>query len=265
MQPSQHVRYDWATSVAQAEDSRDGPGRVACFNHVDDAKDKLRKLMDSWNDSLSVKKLSFAEEYIKGRLSVVCYVSLGTKSDKVNASPVANSDRTHEDRVAVSVFSSNVGKLRNRYNWDQKSVFVEIVKFAESPDGEIPGLVRLYIVNDNIRGVRRGLLYRSLIDGIYKIVPSFVHGECGPTVVYPGVTNYCSNDMIQRGSEVVNGIADDERNLVRQPPDGSEPENVLSGLRLYIDAETIEVGFQEGGQAGLKLMDVAYGPFDLQP
>ena len=61
----------------------------------------------------------------------------------------------------------------------------------------------------------------------------------------------------------MDSITNNQRNFRRQSPDRFKRDYIRSVIRIFVDAETIEVRLEEAVQNSLKLADVLVGPFDL--
>jgi hypothetical protein len=230
------------------------------FNRACDLLGELRQRVEN---ALSLEGLVFSEEYAKGRFSIVCYFEPSFGGERRHEA-VAGKGYGHvfED-VIVVVLKANAGQPGCGDDDDKDSVLIKNVQLVQSPEIVIPSAVRAYVVQNQGGGVGAGALYWSLFDGIDKILPRFVEREVDGRVAFARTPDNLAGEQIEGGSEVMNGIADDERDFLGRRLRDLEAKKILSRLRVHIDPYMIGARFEIGDEMPVNLVDVVIGPFDL--
>ena len=227
-----------------------------------DARDDLRKLMQRWDERLTFEGASLWKEYAKGRISVVCYVHTGACGNCLESAASIHSKRNIGESITVIVMCADTGNLGDADCRDQQSVFVHDIKLVEGPEGIIPSFIWLYDIDDQIADTLPRDLYFSTVDGCYKFLPRVADRK---GCVFGGgsacLEDYVVSHDIKRGPQVMNGVAEDERNVIGQRL-RIQCEHVLPS-RVYIDMKFVEISFEERDKGRIQLVDVVVGPFNL--
>jgi hypothetical protein len=143
-------------------------------------------------------------------------------------------------------------------------MLVHYVKIVNSPNGEIPSLVRPYVVQDEKKEFRTGLLYLSAFHRSLDFVSGLSNGKLGEFI--DGGRNNNLDDfeprIVERTFKVVDYVSDKQRD-VRDPSliDDVVLEALVASIRVNLDARSATV--RNFGQPMLKVSDVLVGPFDL--
>lgn len=235
---------------------------VVRFERVNDTLDKLRKLQERWNNRLQLKITPLRERYIEGRLSILCYFAGPSKPSDVHPATGIYNNCDIAEKIVVAINRAEAGELGNGDSWDEQLVLVNVVELAESPKRIVPSFVRTYLVKNHRAEIGSGLHYFSELTGLLQSVPRFVFRKVDAVGVQPSPFGNVARDMVERGMQVVNGVADDQRHGLWSRG-RFVSDDVLAGLRVDVYPHSVEVSFEEGGDNGLKLVDVAYGPLDL--
>src|SRR2546425_8639441 len=231
-------------------------GEQRLLDCLHDARDQLRELMQRWDNRLTGEE-SVAEEYIKGRLSIGFQMKLGD----IATEPHAARDRGKSDGGAI-VLSV---KHRKGNGWDQQSVLVHLVEVVQSANGLIPSLasIGLYLINNQVDDVCTSNLYRSVMNGAYKLLSGVAYWESNILNRSAGVGDNIVGHMIKRSPQVVDCITDDQWDGLWHRFRDVEFHRALTRLRVFLGANTIKVTLQEGDNLLLQIEDVLIGPFDL--
>mgnify|MGYP001569002881 CR=1 FL=1 len=240
-------------------DSRFGltSGEICLLDCLNDARDDLRKLMKRWNERLIFGRSILWEEYVKGRLSIVCYVHLGTRPNCVQSTPGTYTEGKVGECVVIIVMCANARNFEDADRWNQQPVFINDVDFVEGPNGIIPSNIRFYDISDEVADVATPDLYFSITDGVYKFLPrisnreSAMLGRGAPS----NNDNFTSHE-VERGSEIVNGITENQWNTFGQ-------RLGINACKISINAKTVCASFEKCGDGGVQLIDVLIGPFNL--
>lgn len=251
---------------------------------LDKSLNKLDKLMQRWDERLTLDNLALAERYLKGELRI--HVHLLWASEEFCAIferklPVSGPDwdagRGNFGGVdpqptggSASADSAEVDYEVSvcAADGEQEFVFVRDVELMEPPKRAVPSVVRFGGLDKVHRRLRRSL-YLSRRTGFKSIGGggrALEHGKSGVGLdFFPFGTNQLADQKIEGGSKVVDGIADDgappERGLRRN----LDLENALAGLRLVVGNDFIGFALPEPFNQRFEVADVLFGPFDLDP
>jgi hypothetical protein len=90
--------------------------------------------------------------------------------------------------------------------------------------------------------------------GIRYVVPCFTDWQGDPLEA-----GNCDYDVVERGSQIMNGVADYQRDAGWELLDADSLDALLSGLEIVLDDQSCEVG-EKGVILIEKFVDVALGP-----
>jgi hypothetical protein len=161
-------------------------------------------------------------------------------------------ERCSWSALIFNAYSESMGLVDRRQN---QAMLVDTIKLGKFPQQKLTSLVRLYLVKDERREVGEGLLYRSVMCGLrYYVVPRSADWQGHP--VHAGNSDH---DVVERGSQVMNGIPDDQRNAGWKLCYADDLDALLSGLEIVLDSQSCEVRIQKGSVLIDKFVDVALG------
>lgn len=205
---------------------------------------------------------SLVERYLKQQLSVLLYVDVLRESDVVGG--ILDSPPSACCMHPKLVLKFEVLNGDASCDGNEKSMLVHYVKIVESPNGEIPSLVRPYIVQHESEEFRTGLLYLSAFHRSLEFVSGLSNGKLGEFI--DGGRNNNLDDfeprIVERAFKVVDYVSDKQRD-VRDPSliDDVMLKALVASIRVNLDARSATVG--NFGQPMFKVSDVLVGPFDL--
>jgi hypothetical protein len=221
---------------------------------------ELNVLHERWDNRLTLGGRTFAEEYIRGRLSIACYFHLRAGADHIQNPALPNEGGLNIERVAVLIFRADIGDGLNRGDRNDEPVLVEVVERPNLPKLMVPSIVRLYHVGDEVGQIGQGFLYRSELAGGYKVVPFFTGRERNPFRV---ATKQVERDMIHGDSKVMDCVTNAQGDFGWKCCNRIELKEVLPGFRVDLDVEFAKVCGEKLREKGINLIDVAIGPLDL--
>jgi hypothetical protein len=228
---------------------------VESLEAFDRLKGEFAELVERFNDGFTLERCSWSEAYAQGRASLVVYFNwpeerLGGRK------PLADREPRIGEALSALIFnaySESMGLVDRRQN---QAMLVDTIKLGKFPQQKLTSLVRLYLVKDERREVGEGLLYRSVMCGLrYYVVPRSADWQGHP--VHAGNSDH---DVVERGSQVMNGIPDDQRNAGWKLCYADDLDALLSGLEIVLDSQSCEVRIQKGSVLIDKFVDVALGP-----
>jgi hypothetical protein len=207
------------------------------------ARDYFGDTVKRWNDRVTLAKgISVVEEYCRGR-------------------------------VAFIVLKADTLEHHKLEHWDQELMLIHDVQIVHSPEGKIPSLVGLYRVQDKgLNGRTDLLIFESAVKGGYKFLPRIPDWESCP-LGWIATTSH--DDLvvqeIKSTPEIMQSVSHDQRCVheVERASIDFEPEklcanaSIFKSLRVAINMDAVEVGFDEIDQHQIEIVDVLQRPFNL--
>jgi hypothetical protein len=122
----------------------------------------------------------------------------------------------------------------------------------------------LYLIDDVPLRTGEGALYRVEFGPVrYKIFPFFVEGEkqvaSGPAAIAPAL----GSQVIERGAQVVDGVSDNEREIIWRALSGDELDVTSRPIVVSLGVHTVKATLSKSLHRSLDLIDVAIGPLNL--
>lgn len=239
-------------------------GEVRLLNCLYDARDELRELMQRWDNRLTLETLNIAEQYVKGRLSVILDLDFAGHV-KTCAQFMVLSDLERKDSLHVpfGLDSERTQRSDGEHRYEQP-MFIGNVQIVKGAQGVIPSLVRLYDIKKESDHIGAETLYCSTVNGGFKFLPCLPKWELGfrrRSATSPN--NKLISDMIERGVQVVNSIANDQGDLIGNFPSQAKCRDAISCMSVFLDTKMIKVSLHKSVEHIVQLTDVLIGPFDL--
>lgn len=244
---------------------------------VDDVCDKLRQIMERFNDRITSSNLRLSERYLDRDIHVLVEFSLllaGIREDYVahfergdfgigrenHLAVVDRHTKGHSDsiqkRAEVDPFVSGTDS-------QQEAVLVGVVQFVEYPElVSCPTLVRLSPLKDFYREIPKtlyltqsGTVFRGIASN-RKVNTRVPRASCGEPELHSCV--------VQGTAQVEDRVSSDERDAggnLREPND-----NVIdvSSIRIVLARDFAWAGVLESDNCGIEISDVLIGPFEFQ-
>jgi len=229
--------------------------KMESLKAFDRLKGEFAELVERFQNGFVLERGSWSEAYAQGRASLVMYFKwpeecLGGRKSVVDCEPKIAGALS---ALIFQVYSQSIGLIGR---WQNQTMLVDTIKLGKFPQQKLASLVRLYFVHNERREVGNGLFYRSIMCGLrYYIVPRFADWQGHP--VYAGNGDY---DVVECGSQIMNGISDNQRNAGWKLCYADDLDALLSGLEIVLDTQSCEVRIQKGAVLTDKFVDVALGP-----
>jgi hypothetical protein len=235
------------------------------FNLVDNPTDRIGQAMKAWNDRLTVQGRPLVEQYKQGWLTLVCDLAISKSRQGPFSDPLSSDDPRADDVLLASlIFQANVSHNVHAHHREQEPVFVDNVHIVQGPEGIIPSLVRLYGLHNEVTDLFGGLLYQSAVDGNFKCVSGF--SEWKPSVIVvttePPKDNFV-NSTIESGLEIMKRVSDDEGKVAANKLRYFDFKEILSCLRITVDAEYVNAACGEATDRTVEVVNVLLGPLNL--
>lgn len=149
-------------------------------------------------------------------------------------------------------------------NGEQEFVFVSDVEFIERNEVRyLPSRVRLQRAND-VDGLFGGQMYKSIREGGFKTRPFRAERELD--LIHLGRfrrLDQVIDDVIQGGAQIVDRVSDDWREILGSVFFDFEDQGYGFCVRVSLEGEVIRVACNKVPNGTIELVDVAFGPFNL--
>ena len=254
-------------------------GEEAFLDTGDYAFDEIVELEQRWENRLGCDNFSIAKGYVDHRLKLVvdCLTyrrpGYGQKWRAVfkGFKPISGVD--HDMRDFLYFFwreveiggrnESEASRSSSCPSGDQKAVSVSDAQSVQLPKLIVPTLVGLQRLNES-NGFGGKFLY-SFLGGSFKFLDIPCYGErdivdVDGRVVLKGET---ASSIVEGSSQILDGIADNEGEVVRDRFQDAELEMDLTSLVVFLDKSFIGIGLPKRFAGGTELLDVGFGPFNL--
>ncbi len=225
----------------------------------DDAIDRVKKLLKRWDDGFSFNNL--AERYLELKLRVHVHCRLVPRDSGNSKQFCAMFEGAASGRQLNR--TGNIAPIGNGGGGYEKSVLVQNVKAMEPPEYiSFPSLVWFQFLDD-LNHFGAGARYFSgnlgLCLGDSLDIPP---DREGGVLVDGALTNsgQFASKMIERGSQIVNRVADNCERTVREALSDDELAYAVSGLGIVVGMNTIGVQIEETPQFSCEVIDVLFGP-----
>jgi len=225
--------------------------------------------MERWNHR-PVLERSWSEQYLERRISVA--LRLDSTSGSIYARFCSDNDIAGRHKPErFDMFKSephgNVLELDFSQDRNNPKVLVQNIQIMQIVKGIVPASVWFDLVDDGGDHSPRRQLYRSTVTGRFQFLSGMAERECS---VSGGFSTRTANDFnvdkVKAGSQVMDRITDKRSgppgNLFRRS-ESIEVSKLLSGLRIFLSANSISVLLDKNGEHLVQLGDVLIGPFDL--
>ncbi len=246
------------------------------------ALDFIQQSAKRWHERLTLNNLRFAERYVKAELELLILLKgTGVGAEQFGArlhrTPVGGSDENHRDwqvLCPVRQPANSCGDVKAQPfitgdGRDEQAMLIDDVQSIDEPEVfAVPSSIRLERANrlEELLGggwhlsLRRGLEFPRRRDAIPA--PDGKGHPCDVRRIGVGGVG----EMVEAGSDVVNRIAEDERDGYRNRGDfipdlGDSP----SGLRVILGDDWIGIGPTEGVDLCFEVVDVLVRTIQLQP
>lgn len=267
-------RRDGGHAAALPSGIRDG---------VDDAVRFLCQRDESRDHGLHWEGLTFAEAYNRGRFEV-CFpfggaLTLGSPSRAPAAlgarhvdgeMDATSHDELHPFLGSVRQFGHGFTELREGHagipaSGDDESVLIGYVQCVDSIELFVPARIRLEVV-DFLDDLFAGEMYLSCLNGSTKALRRFTEWKLDLVPLsgcFAFIANHLKDEQIEGGSQVVNGIADDQGDFVWHGYLGFDGVGNLAGLAIKAAENPQGVLGRIGINFPVEVHDVMLGPCDL--
>ena len=237
---------------------------VSCEG-FDNAVNQLRQLSERWDNRLSLKGLVFSEAYSKGALKYLADFDIlwGGHSNNYQAvfQRLLNIAVSDGDVEAIS-FKDKIGYAHNVCYRNKELMFIRDIEIVETPEGVIPSCVWLHCPNQ-IQNICAGATYFHFLNSTFKAIFAFGYREIDTLDVAIVEANEITGEQVEGAPKVVNGIPNECRKIARNLFTNASDPSMHVGFRVVLNDDSIRLSVKESADFGLKVNDMAVGPFNL--
>src|SRR5687767_12753465 len=156
------------------------------------------------------------------------------------------------------------GQVRGVVGWDEEPVLVYLIDRIEEAQQLVPAFIRFDFLEDVHRSLSPAL-YCSRKFGVQFIgtgVDRKILARSHPVGAWMvGL----SPEQVEGGPQVVDSISGHRAPSQRRLHRDAGEYNQLPRLRIVLSDDRISVALKKGGDLGVEIDDVLFGPFDLDP
>lgn len=235
------------------------------FKNIDNIRDDLGELMQRFNDRLVLKGLLVAESYLEGRLEILADfdISCGGETHKYLAVfNRANMHIHHGEQGAKIVSHLEVVDSCIMGRRDKCFMFIGYVEIVDSPQKFIPSVIRFQRA-DYLDDIFSGSVYVSIFDHTVKAVDIITKRKIDVLGVSAFHAHQFRSEKVKSRSQVMNSVTDDCSKMARYfMPDSKCPE-LIRGVRVLLDNDSVRFRFNVVDDVIIKLTDVSFGPLNF--
>ena len=236
------------------------------LNLVDGCRYSFGQIAHRWNDCVASERKTVSENYLEGRISVILNFAVSHSAERMGSDQIVTDLPSGNANFFSLIIDKNdpIDEFELRFG-DQKPMFIFNVEIIEGTN-ELPiaARVRLYGFHDAVDDIFRGTLCKSTIQAVFKGVPGLIHGKSGvvASATCSSEFDLCDN-VVKRGSEIVQGITKRKGEGVRQSLSRSDLKEIISSIRIVLHDDFMGLSIRELSQYHVEVIDMLYGPLDF--
>jgi hypothetical protein len=209
-------------------------------------------------------KLSIWEHYAKGKISLIFNVE--SRPNGQSKREIAAGSKPNHVAVPGIILKLDAAADGVVEHWNQKAVFISNVELVNGPDGKIPSVVGLYLIEQEFEKSLTCNVYFSLLKR------SFQTFKCGMTREFDISVGALGSDSLKRREpriiesafHVMDGVSDHHSHVIGQGIhilDFIFKEFISSA---GIDLDCSSASFLQRENSCFNLRDMLIGPFDFE-
>lgn len=235
------------------------------LKNIDNIRNDLGELMQRFNDRLILKGLPIAESYLEGRLEILADFDISCGGETHNYLAVFNRSNMHVHHgeqgakivTHLKVFNTSIMSCR-----DKCLVFVGYVEVVDSPQKFIPSVVRFQRA-DYLDDIFSGSVYVSIFNHTVKAIDIITKREIDVLGVSSIQSNQFRGEKVKGCSQIMDSISDDCGKMARDFMPNSERPELIRGVSVLLDNDSVGFRFNVIDNVVIKLTDVALGPINF--
>jgi hypothetical protein len=229
-----------------------------------DFADVLRHVEKRWDNRVRAEG-PFAKPYLDGRLSVILELESNWGSEQDRFFAVYH--ELSSLRGLKGLTSIWPEDLDSRDSWHMDNgrdqfVFISNVEVVDGSEKLVPSLVRFERVKE-IDDLWSGPVYCSLENFCLKVFWPFGEREMNAGNAAPMMAHDVARHDVESGPKVVDGIADDQRPIVRHFSAFDHAKQLVAGLRLSVNDHAVWFTPAVCEDGAIQVSDVLIGPVNF--
>jgi hypothetical protein len=229
------------------------------FDSHEDALNYIYEFTEGMKQLLSLQHLGTFESYVEGKVDIVLRIAFGPEEFDLIFHAIPN-------QVALNDIGSErtvtKGQVSDGSRSDQE-MLVHVTYMVEGPEKIVSTLVRLEPAKARLNLLRHIFTLSERVNEVNGIT-----GE-RESAMFRVLCSRCSSrgvaNVIECGSEIINGISRDERERDRQGLRESDLVAFVSRLSIGLDDFFVRTFVEKGSDFKFKILDVVLCPVDLDP
>jgi hypothetical protein len=234
------------------------------LKEFDQLRDDSRVMHERMRYVHEASRLLILDAYVSGQLSLILYVQTFFEEDEIGRFLKIPNARP-EKPFASFVLHLNAVDVSGCQNRNDESMLIPVTEIVNSPQGNIPSIVRLYFVEHEPVQVRAGNVYFSIRKPSFHFFGGLPHREFGP-IINERRNQFldCDQPSIVEGAfKVVECVSNHQGNVIEgMNIDESVFKELTSGCRIGIDSSSVSIVQQRNSSFDVR--DVLIGPLNLQ-
>jgi len=209
--------------------------------------------------------LPILDDYIRGKLALLFEMRSRKRIDTIRRL-LGNRQSVSGRTITSVIFHLNAADVDLSQSGDQKPMFVSVCKVVNGPDGCIPSIMRLYLLDKESEKIGAMSVYVPFNKLPLKFFGGFINRKLGEVPIKRYESKRFDGlkpGIVQRAVKVVNRISDDQRDLLEKRFAQRMAELFCTSVRANIHSGGVTV-FKVGHQA-FDLPDMYIGPLNLSP
>jgi hypothetical protein len=212
-----------------------------------------------------VTGLAIFDNYDGGKLSLLFDVQPRFIRDDVRRALKVCGTSVSVPRFAILIHDANAVNVPGGQDRNKQPMFISDVKVVNGPNGLIPSIARLYLVEHKSKQIRGSSVYASLRHPSFKFFEDFANRELGPVINEGGNQSVDGLEpgIVEGAIQIMDSVPEQQGDIVEG---GSIAESVGEDFpsRFRININSSCVRFMQAGDSCVDIRDVLIGPFDLQ-
>jgi hypothetical protein len=209
-------------------------------------------------------RFDILNSYLRGELSLFFYVQAALEVDGIRPPlevPVSDGG-FNSSAFILHLHSADAPGCKN---WNEKSMFVPLVKIVNLPDRVIPSVARLYLIEHKTEERWMESVYIGLSKRAFYFFDVLMHGEFCPVIDERGSksSNGLQPSVVKCALKVVDGVSDHESEIVDSLSIAKRVYKSLSSM-LWVNLNRTGVSFVKRDDACFDILDVIVGPFNFE-
>ena len=243
------------------------PGIAGAGEDIAERLDRLRSRLGEigqrWDNRLILYKISTAEEYLNGRLTLVAEVSVlgGVMEKRAYAAFHCH---------LINPVSSDIDSQNpcDAGSHDEQVVLLPITQVIQGNDASISSRLKVsvefYPVKKENFDLFDGSLYRCLTDGTYKSLPIVSDRKGVFTRIRPTLAlNNAHPSVIEGSSEIAAYIPHQQRDDYWDFPSKTDFELIHAAFRVQLIADSVRLAVDKRITNTVKVVNEFLGPLNL--